>query len=74
MTIKFTQDEKETIINLDKAEPMVNVSTCNRQWQRRMVETGIQPIRTEEQARAYEFPEKWIRLSAKPPQLLGIHA
>jgi hypothetical protein len=69
MTIKLTQDEKETIINFNEAEPMVNVFTYNRRWQRRMAEIGIQPIRTEGQAKEYEFPKKWLRLPAKPPQL-----
>jgi len=47
MTIKLTEDEKETIINFNEAEPMANFFTYNRRWQRRMAEIGIQPIRTE---------------------------
>jgi hypothetical protein len=69
MTIKLTPEEKETIINFNEAEPMVNVFTYNQRWQRRMAQIGINPIRTEGNAREYEFPKKWLRLPIKPRQL-----
>jgi len=64
-----TREEKETIINFNEGDPMVNVFTCNERWQRRMKQMGIEPIRTEGKAGEYEFPKKWLRLPVKPPQL-----
>ena len=69
MTANVTQDEKETIITFNEADPVVNVFTYDQRWQRRMAEMGIAPIRTEGQAKEYEFPKKSLRLPAKPRQL-----
>lgn len=69
MRVKLTREEKETIINFNEGEPMVNVLTYNKRWQRRMKEMGIEPIRIEGQAKEYEFPKKWLRLPVKPRQL-----
>lgn len=66
MTSKLALWEKETIINFNEAEPTVNVFTYNQQWQQRMKEMGIKPIRTEGQAKEYEFPKKWLKLPVKP--------
>ncbi len=66
MTSKLALWEKETIINFNEGEPLVNVYTYNKRWQRRMKEMGIKPIRLEGQAREYEFPKKWLRLPVKP--------
>lgn len=60
------REEKETIINFNEGESMVNVFTYNKRWQRRIREMGIKPIRTEGQAKEYEFPKKWLRLPVKP--------
>ena len=62
------REEKETTINFNEAEPMVNVFTYNPKWQQRLKEMGIKPIRTEGQAREYEFPKKWLRMPVKPRQ------
>ena len=69
MTVKLTREEKETIINFNEGEPMVNVFTYNKRWQRRMKEMGIKPICTEGQAKEYKFPKKWLRLPVRPRQL-----
>ena len=69
MTVKLTREEKETIINFNEGEPMVNVFTYNKRWQRRMKEMGIKAIRAEGQGREYQFPKKWLRLPVKPPRL-----
>jgi hypothetical protein len=52
MTIKLTLDEKETIIDFDEGGPMVNVFNYDRRWRGRMKEMGIEPIRTEGEAKA----------------------
>jgi hypothetical protein len=69
MTTKLTLEEKETLINFNEAEPMVNLFTYNQRWQRRLATIGIKPIRTEGQAKEYEFPKKWLRLPVRPRQL-----
>jgi hypothetical protein len=69
MTVKLTREEKETIINFNEGEAMVNVFTYNKRWQRRMKEMGVKSIRTEGQAKEYEFLKKWLRLPVKPRQL-----
>ena len=69
MTVKLTREEKETIINFNEGDSMVNVFTYDGRWQRRMKEMGIEPIRTEGKAKEYEFPKKWLRLPVKPRQL-----
>ena len=69
MTVKLMRVEKETIVNFNEGEAMVNVFSYNKQWQRRMKEMGVKPIRTEGQAKEYEFPKKWLRLPVKPRQL-----
>lgn len=69
MKARLTREEKETIINFNEGEPMVNVFTYNKRWQRRMKEMGIEPIRIEGQAKEYGFPKKWLRLPVKPRQL-----
>ena len=67
--VRLTREEQETVIAFDEAGPMVNVFTYNKRWQRRMAEMGINPIRTEGQAKEYELPKKWLRLPVKPRQL-----
>lgn len=62
------REERETTINFNEGEAMVNVFTYNQKWQQRLKEMGIKPIRTEGKAREYEFPKKWLRLPVKPRQ------
>ena len=66
MSVALSREERETIINFNEAESIVNVFTYNPKWQRRVKEMGIKPIRTEGLAREYEFPKKWLRLPVKP--------
>ena len=65
----LTREDRETVINFNEGDPMVNVFTYDKRWQHRMAEMGIKAIRTEGQAREYEFPKKWLRLPVKPRQL-----
>jgi len=69
MTTKLRREEEETIINFNEGDPMVDVFTYNKRWQRRMKEMGIEPIRIEGKAKEYEFPKKWLRPPVKPRQL-----
>ncbi len=69
MQVKLTREEKETVVNFNEDEPMINVFTYNKLWQRRIMEMGLKPIRREGQAKEYEFPKKWLRLPVKPRQL-----
>lgn len=69
MTEPKAREEKETIITFNEAEPDVNVFTYNHRWQQRMKEMGLKPIRTEGEAREYEFPKKWLKLPRKPRRL-----
>ena len=40
----LTNEEKETIINFNKAEPMANIFTYEESWQKHLEGLGLKPV------------------------------
>ncbi len=62
--------EQETTIVFNEAEPLAQIWSASRSFQRRMEKAGIPPTKTAPRERGalsawYEVPRKWIRV--RPP-------
>ncbi len=71
MTVRLTQEEKETIITFDEAGPLAHIFTYNRVWQKHLEKKlSLKPVMDNGHGgREYEISKKRIKVPRAPKKL-----
>ena len=73
--MKYTKEERETIIRFDEADLQATIYTCNQRMKNRMKSIQeqhpeeVKLIREDEHSITYTFPKAWVKIN--PPRQLS---